>query len=303
VKSVAVLPGDGIGPEVVSAVLPVLERMGLPLEFRFGEVGRANWCREGDPVPEATWNLLAETDTCLLGAVTSKPVREAEAELADHLRGTGLRYVSPVVQLRQRLMLYANVRPVVDIAFVLGCLGVTAAWSVGGLYLGLGGSLAKELLHIHNHLVAGLVILTVQGIGGFSQLVLTRISARTASVVGCLALMAGMAVVAVSIRSDIAALFLVGDAITGVGFGLAFMGGTRLVNQASPPERRGQVLAAYFVVANLAISVPAIGAGVVSTRIGLSATFYGFAVVMGVVSLITLVRTLGARTAGEAGRK
>ncbi|MGH3438978.1 MAG: isocitrate/isopropylmalate family dehydrogenase [Sciscionella sp.] len=114
-KSIAVLPGDGIGPEVTSTVLPVLERMGLPLDFRHGEVGWKPWCETGDPVPPATWQLLEETDTCLLGAITSKPVREAEAELVDGLRGTGRKYVSPVLQLRQRLALFANVRPIEDV--------------------------------------------------------------------------------------------------------------------------------------------------------------------------------------------
>ncbi|GAA0606789.1 hypothetical protein GCM10010174_24880 [Kutzneria viridogrisea] len=135
-KSVAVLPGDGIGPEVVSAVLPVLDRMGLPLEFRFGEVGWTSWCETGNAVPQSTWDLLAETDTCLLGAITSKPLREAEAELAEHLRGTGLRYVSPVVQLRQKLSLYANVRPVADVHADRFAFSVIRE-NTEGLYAGL----------------------------------------------------------------------------------------------------------------------------------------------------------------------
>ncbi|MEV7560652.1 isocitrate/isopropylmalate family dehydrogenase [Streptomyces sp. NPDC089795] len=114
-KSVAVLPGDGIGPEVVSAALDAVERLGLPLDLRFGEIGWECWRQEGDPVPQRTWKLLEETDTCLLGAITSKPLREAEAELAPSLRGRGLTFVSPVVQLRQRLGLYANIRPVTDL--------------------------------------------------------------------------------------------------------------------------------------------------------------------------------------------
>jgi len=180
--------------------------------------------------------------------------------------------------------------------FLIGCLGVLAAWSVGGLYLALGGSLAKELLHIDNHLVAGIVILSVQGVGGLSQLAFTKLSGRDAATVGCVALILGMALVAASVFLTSAVLFLAGDVVTGVGFGLAFMGGTRLVTQAAPADQRGQVLASYFVVAYLAISVPVIGAGVVSTRIGLSATFYVFAAVMAVVALVTLVSTrLSAR--------
>ncbi|MFF4060664.1 isocitrate/isopropylmalate family dehydrogenase [Streptomyces sp. NPDC001668] len=114
-KSIAVLPGDGVGPEVVSAALDTVDRLGLPLEFRFGEIGWECWRQEGDTVPQRTWKLLEETDTCLLGAITSKPLREAEAELAPELRGTGREFVSPVIQLRQRLGLYANIRPVTDL--------------------------------------------------------------------------------------------------------------------------------------------------------------------------------------------
>ncbi|MFF3909983.1 isocitrate/isopropylmalate family dehydrogenase [Streptomyces sp. NPDC001848] len=114
-KSVAVLPGDGIGSEVVTAALEAVEKLDLPLDFRFGEIGWECWRQEGDPVPQRTWKLLEETDTCLLGAITSKPLRETEAELTPSLRGTGLTYVSPVVQLRQRLGLYANIRPVTDL--------------------------------------------------------------------------------------------------------------------------------------------------------------------------------------------
>ncbi|MET9912840.1 isocitrate/isopropylmalate family dehydrogenase [Streptomyces sp. NPDC006476] len=114
-KSVAVLPGDGIGPEVVDAALRTVDRLALPLDFRFGEIGWECWRQEGDPVPQRTWKLLAETDTCLLGAITSKPLREAEAELTPSLRGTGRKFVSPVIQLRQRLGLYANIRPVTDL--------------------------------------------------------------------------------------------------------------------------------------------------------------------------------------------
>ncbi|MDT7789965.1 MAG: hypothetical protein QOF58_8384 [Pseudonocardiales bacterium] len=175
--------------------------------------------------------------------------------------------------------------------FLIGCLGVLAAWSVGGLYLALGGSLAKELLHIDNHLVAGIVILSVQGVGGLSQLAFTSLSGRSASTWGCVALIAGMAAVAGAVFLTSAGLFLVGAAVTGTGFGLAFMGGTRLVTQAAPDHQRGQVLASFFVVAYLAISVPVIGAGAVSTHIGLSATFYVFAAVMAVVALITLIST------------
>ncbi|MEU2790539.1 isocitrate/isopropylmalate family dehydrogenase [Streptomyces sp. NPDC007100] len=111
-KTVAVLPGDGIGPEVLDAALPVIEALGLPVDLEFGDIGWECWRTEGNPVPDRTWDLIGRSDAVLLGATTSKPRREALAELAPELREQAPQYISPIIQLRQRLDLFANLRPV-----------------------------------------------------------------------------------------------------------------------------------------------------------------------------------------------
>jgi len=173
--------------------------------------------------------------------------------------------------------------------FLIGVMGVVAAWSVGGLFLGLGGNLAQNLLHVHNHLVIGLVILMVQGVGGVAQLLLRGLATVRATVLGCAALVVGMALVALSIHLVDAAVFLIGCCAAGVGFGLTFMGSTRVVTEAAPARQMGEVLAAYFLIAYLAISVPVMAAGAIATRIGLTSSFYLFAAVMSVVAAATAV--------------
>ncbi|QHC32070.1 isocitrate/isopropylmalate family dehydrogenase [Streptomyces sp. HF10] len=111
-KTVAVLPGDGIGPEVLDAALPVIDALGLPITLEHGDIGWEFWRAEGTPVPQRTWDLIGRSDAVLLGATTSKPGREALADLAPHLREQAPQYVSPIIQLRQRLDLFANLRPV-----------------------------------------------------------------------------------------------------------------------------------------------------------------------------------------------
>lgn len=111
-REIALLPGDGIGPEIAAATAPVLAAAFPGWRLREAEIGWSRWCAEGDPVPPATWAALEGADAALLVAVTSKPARAAEAELAPQLRGRGLVYRSPVLQLRSRLDLYANVRPI-----------------------------------------------------------------------------------------------------------------------------------------------------------------------------------------------
>ncbi|WP_435241086.1 isocitrate/isopropylmalate family dehydrogenase [Streptomyces cucumeris] len=111
-KTIAVLPGDGIGPEVLDAALPVIEALDLPVDLEFGDIGWECWRAEGNPVPDRTWDLIGRSDAVLLGATTSKPRREALAELAPEPRERTPQYISPIIQLRQRLDLFANLRSV-----------------------------------------------------------------------------------------------------------------------------------------------------------------------------------------------
>jgi 3-isopropylmalate dehydrogenase len=108
---IAVLPGDGVGKDVMEAALMVLEKLDLDAEYQFGDIGWEFWCTEGNPLPDRTIKLLKETDVCLFGAITSKPKEEAEKELASELRGKGFIYSSPIVALRQMFDLHTNLRP------------------------------------------------------------------------------------------------------------------------------------------------------------------------------------------------
>ncbi|MFC2157997.1 isocitrate/isopropylmalate dehydrogenase family protein [Acidobacteriota bacterium] len=108
---IAVLPGDGVGKEVVEAAMIVLERLNLDAEYVYGDIGWEFWCTEGNPLPERTTDLLQETDACLFGAITSKPREDAAKELDPQLRDKGYSYFSPIVRLRQEFDLYTNMRP------------------------------------------------------------------------------------------------------------------------------------------------------------------------------------------------
>ena len=108
---IAVLPGDGVGKEVVEATRIVLDKLAVDAEYVYGDIGWEFWRREGNALPDRTIQLLKETDVCLFGAITSKPKEDAAAELAPELRGKGLSYFSPIVRLRQEFDLYSNLRP------------------------------------------------------------------------------------------------------------------------------------------------------------------------------------------------
>ncbi len=108
---IAWLPGDGIGVDVLDATKIVLDKLQLNAEYPHGDIGWEFWCKEGDAFPARTIELLKNVDAAMFGAITSKPVKDAERELVPELQGKGLIYRSPIVRMRQMFDLYICLRP------------------------------------------------------------------------------------------------------------------------------------------------------------------------------------------------
>ncbi len=94
---ICLLPGDGIGPEVIEQSARVLEALALPLDLVTAEIGFGAYQKTGSPLPEATLAAIRSSKAALFGAVTTPP----------DLPG----YFSPVIRMRQAFDLYANLRP------------------------------------------------------------------------------------------------------------------------------------------------------------------------------------------------
>jgi isocitrate/isopropylmalate dehydrogenase len=108
---IALMPGDGIGNDLMEASRPLLDTIGLDAEYVEADVGWKYWCTEGDALPARTVEILKGCRCALFGAITSKTATEAERELAPALRGKGLLYRSPIIALRKLFDLYCNLRP------------------------------------------------------------------------------------------------------------------------------------------------------------------------------------------------
>jgi len=108
---IAWLPGDGVGVEVMEATRICLDALKFKAEYVHGDIGWEFWCQEGEAFPQRTIDVLKHCDAALFGAITSKPVKDAELELAPALRGKGLVYRSPIVRMRQMFDLYTCLRP------------------------------------------------------------------------------------------------------------------------------------------------------------------------------------------------
>jgi len=108
---IAWLPGDGIGNDCMEATRLVLDALKFDATYTHGDIGWEFWCREGDALPARTVDLLKNVDAAMFGAITSKPVKEAQAELVPELQPKQLVYRSPIVRMRQQFDLYICLRP------------------------------------------------------------------------------------------------------------------------------------------------------------------------------------------------
>jgi isocitrate dehydrogenase (NAD+) len=110
-RTIVALPGDGIGKTVLAQALRVLDAAGFEADYVYGDIGWEFWCREGNPLPQRTLDLIRKHKIALFGAITSKPNEEAKTELDPSLQGKGFVYSSPIVGLRQKFDLDICVRP------------------------------------------------------------------------------------------------------------------------------------------------------------------------------------------------
>ncbi|QBC42270.1 3-isopropylmalate dehydrogenase [Iodobacter fluviatilis] len=104
---IAVLPGDGIGPEIIREarkVLEVLQQEGLAMELTEAPLGGAAYDQYGSPYPEATQKLAREADAVLLGAVGGPAYDNLDRPLRPE-RG--------LLAIRKDLQLFANLRPAI----------------------------------------------------------------------------------------------------------------------------------------------------------------------------------------------
>jgi predicted MFS family arabinose efflux permease len=88
-------------------------------------------------------------------------------------------------------------------------------------------------------------------------------------------------------------VFWAGCVVTGAGMGIGFMGASRTVATAAPERDRAGVMSAFYVVAYLALTVPAVVCGLVVSGLGLEATFRIFGVAVIALALATAARTRG----------
>ena len=101
---IAVLPGDGIGPEIIKQAVKVLNALGLEESVEYAPIGGAGYEAFQDPLPKSTLDLALSVDAILLGAVGDWKYDKLSRDMRPE-RG--------LLRIRQSLNLFANLRPAI----------------------------------------------------------------------------------------------------------------------------------------------------------------------------------------------
>ena len=189
----------------------------------------------------------------------------------------------------------ASMRPTVGVPptaramFVAATPALVGIWALGGLYLALGPSLAIAMLNTDSRIAGGLVIFALAGTGAVASFVLRGVEADRLLVRGSMVLIAGVAVTLLGVLNGSVEILYAGSLLAGIGIVAGFSGFVRATAPLAPPERRGALVAAIYVVTYLSFSVPTIIAGAAVTVYGLRDTTYVYGIVVMALAAVTTI--------------
>ena len=192
-----------------------------------------------------------------------------------------------------------HVPPSVQRPFIVAALAVISAYSIGGLFFALGPELSGRVFGTGDHLVTGLSLFLLAGVGSVSQLAYGRRAAWLGATAGSGALAFGVALIVLAAAEDSAAALILGSVVAGAGFGLAFLGSLRALSAQIPPTDRAGVMSAFFVAAYAALSIPAVLAGFAVNPLGLDSTFEIVGSAVAVLALVVAVQAWRTRPRPE----
>ncbi|GAA2056177.1 MFS transporter [Williamsia deligens] len=300
VSMVVFVEADGVGMLLTARVLQGLATGALTGTASAALVDLAPTPRLGSMISTATPPLGLATGSVLAGVLVQ--YAPLPRELVYVVVGTALAVLlvtivflpetSPLHGFTSRRHLATTMSPSMSVpgevrpTFFAAAPAMMATWSLGGLYLSLGSSIAAKVLGVSNHAAAGAILFSFFGSAAVSAALGTRLPSRIALTLGYGALGAG---VLVSMRATLLAsapLYVVGSVVAGTGFGTTMLGVMTNMATATAPGDRGRVFAAVFALSYTAFSVPAVVAGVVATHVGLTPTAVGYALF--IVGLVVL---------------
>lgn len=190
--------------------------------------------------------------------------------------------------VRPRLQ-WLSVPSAVRSDFIRASVAGFAGFAVMGLFSAISPGFVAGVLGISNHAVTGAVVFVVFASSALAQGVLRGRNHLTAQRRGCVVLVVGVAVLALSLWVSSLTLLLAAAIVCGTGQGFIFKSGIASITSELPQHGRADVTSAFFVVVYIALSLPVIGAGALATQSGLITAGIVFAAVVALLATFAFV--------------
>ena len=188
-------------------------------------------------------------------------------------------------------------------AFWVAVGGITACYSIYGLFAALVPSHVRDGLGISSPVAAGAIVGLMFGMAGITQLGTAQTRDRRALLVGLPLLVVALVALVLTLPSSSWVLLLLVSAVLGAAVGLTYMGSVTLADRIAPEDRRGPMLAGFYLGGYLALAIPTIGVAEASDRIGLTGAGILFGSILATTTTLLYLATLVTPTPpGGGGR-
>jgi MFS family permease len=186
------------------------------------------------------------------------------------------------------LIVRPSVPPPIRVLFARVSVTGAAVWATAALFLSVVPSYAGDLLDTSDLALLGAISATLLTVSCAAQIAARRWGAHARmQAAGLVLLAAGLLALVLAFPARSLILLLIAGLLTGTGHGIAFLGAQAQLNLAAPPDRRGEVNAAFYTLIYLGVAATVISTGLVTLTAPLSTAITSFAVVTGAIALAT----------------
>jgi MFS family permease len=176
-----------------------------------------------------------------------------------------------------------------------------STFMLAGLMFSIGGSQLTVVFGQTNHAIVGLVLGLFAGSGAVAAVVLRGQTPETMTRAGITGMFVGAVLFALALATSSLPIFLVGAVIAGAAYGLGFLGPFQSLSPLAQPHERAALISAFYVVAYLAFSIPALVAGLLITDVGLRSTSLGYDTIVALVVAGTMLYEIRAARRTRSG--
>ena len=170
-------------------------------------------------------------------------------------------------------------------AFWSAAIAALSAFAIFGLFTSLAPSFLAGTLHEPSHVIAGLVTFSVFGAAAVAQLLTTRMPLVTQVRLAAILMAVGLAALSAGALLANLPLFIAAGIVAGAGVGVQFRSSVAVAASLAQPPRRGEVMAALFLVAYLGLTVPVLLVGLALAFLPSAAVLVGFSVIVIVLAV------------------